>query len=58
MNADPKTEQSAPRPPEAPPVTTFFLKPTYGITVQRSALTVSVRAHPEEPRAPRPTARG
>jgi hypothetical protein len=57
MNADPKTEQCVPSPLEVP-VTTLFLKPTYGITVQRNALTVSVRAHPEDPPAPRPPARG
>ncbi len=45
-----------PRPEAA--VTTLFLKPVYGITVRRNTLSVSVRAHLEGPRAPRPTARG
>ena len=37
------------------PVTTLFLKPVYGITVQRNALTVSVREHPAA--SPEPVAR-
>ncbi|ATB31428.1 hypothetical protein [Melittangium boletus] len=57
MNAEPKTVQPMSPPAEAA-VTTLFLKPTYGITVQRNTLAVSVMAHPEEVRAPRPHARG
>jgi len=57
MNADQKTAQPTSPPPEAA-VTTLFLKPTYGITVQRNTLAVSVMAHPEEVRTARPHARG
>lgn len=57
MIADPKTFRP-PSPPVQGPVTTLFLKPAYGITVRRHTLAVSVTAHPEEPRGPRPHARG
>ncbi|HYO56477.1 hypothetical protein [Archangium sp.] len=40
------------------PVTTVFLKPTFGITVQSNTLSVSVKARPEVLRPTRPSARG
>ena len=57
MNADPNPV-NPPMPPPDVSVTTLFLKPVYGITVQRNTLSVSVRAHLEAPLAPRPAARG
>ena len=57
MNADLNPVPSPSPPPEAA-VTTLFLKPTYGITVQRNTLAVSVMAHPEVLPPPRPHARG
>ena len=44
--------------PPVRPVTTLFLKPVYDITVRRNTLAVSVRAHLEAPREPRPAACG
>jgi hypothetical protein len=41
-----------------PPVTTLFLKPSFGITVQSNTLCVSVSARPETTRPPRPPACG
>ncbi|PTL83555.1 hypothetical protein DAT35_08655 [Vitiosangium sp. GDMCC 1.1324] len=44
--------------PAEAPVTTVFLKPTFGITVQSNTLAVSVRARPEGMRPTRSPARG
>jgi len=57
MNANLKTVKPPPTPPEVP-VTTLFLKPTFGITVQSNTLSVSVRVRPEGTRPARPPARG
>ena len=58
MNAHLSTVKTASTPPELA-VTTLFLKPTFGITVQSNALSVSVKAHPEVVNRPRsPAARG
>ncbi|HLM48701.1 MAG TPA: hypothetical protein VK458_32865 [Myxococcaceae bacterium] len=57
MNANLKTVKPPPTPPEVP-VTTLFLKPTFGITVQSNTLSVSVKARPEGIRPTRPPARG
>lgn len=39
-------------------VTTVFLKPKFGITVQSNTLSVSVQARPESTRSTRAPARG
>ncbi len=57
MNANLKTVKPTPTSPEVP-VTTLFLKPTFGITVQSNTLSVSVRVRPEGTRPARPPARG
>jgi hypothetical protein len=57
MNANLTTMKPPPTPPDVP-VTTVFLKPTFGITVQSNTLSVSVRARSEGPRTPRSPARG
>jgi hypothetical protein len=41
-----------------PVVTTLFLKPSFGITVQSNTLCVSVSARPETAPRPRPPACG
>jgi hypothetical protein len=57
MNANLMTVKTPSSPPEAT-VTTLFLKPTFGITVQSNTLSVSVEARPEGVRlAPRAPAR-
>lgn len=58
MNAELSPVNPLFTPPPARPVTTLFLKPVYDITVRRNTLAVSVRAHLEAPREPRPPARG
>ncbi|HEX8434670.1 hypothetical protein [Archangium sp.] len=57
MNANLTTVKPPQSPPDVP-VTTVFLKPTFGITVQSNTLAVSVRVRSEGPRAPRAPARG
>ncbi|WP_257461063.1 hypothetical protein [Archangium lipolyticum] len=57
MNANLTTVKTQPSPPEVP-VTTVFLKPTFGITVLSNTLSVSVKAHAEGTRLARPSARG
>jgi hypothetical protein len=57
MNANLMTVKTQSAPPEVP-VTTVFLKPTFGITVQSNTLSVSVKAHAEGTRPARPPARG
>jgi hypothetical protein len=57
MNANLMTVKQTPAPPDAP-VTTVFLKPTFGITVQSNTLSVSVKARPEGLRPVRTPARG
>lgn len=58
MNANPMTMKMPSSQPELP-VTTLFLKPTFGITVQSHTLSVSVEARPESVRPPaRGPARG
>jgi hypothetical protein len=58
MNANLMTVKKPSSPPEMP-VTTVFLKPTFGITVQSNTLSVSVEARPAGVRpAPRSPARG
>ena len=57
MNANPMRAKTAPTPPEMP-VTTVFLKPSFGIIVRSNTLSVSVKARPEGIRPTRPPARG
>ena len=58
MNANLTTVKPMSTPPDAT-VTTVFLRPTFGITVQSNTLSVSVQARSEGVRpAPRATARG
>jgi hypothetical protein len=57
MNANLKIVKPTSSPPDAT-VTTVFLKPTFGITVQSNTLSVSVKARPEVLRPTRPSARG
>ncbi|MGZ3460947.1 MAG: hypothetical protein ACXU86_20860 [Archangium sp.] len=57
MNANLTTVKPMSSPPDVP-VTTVFLKPTFGITVQSNTLSVSVKARPEGMRPARPPARG
>lgn len=57
MNANLMTVKPTSTPPDAT-VTTVFLKPTFGITVQSNTLCVSVKARTEGPRPTRPPARG
>jgi hypothetical protein len=57
MNANLTTLKPTSTPPDAT-VTTVFLKPTFGITVQSNTLSVSVKARPEAIRPTRPPARG
>jgi hypothetical protein len=58
MNANLMTMETPSSPPEAP-VTTLFLKPTFGITVRSNTLSVSVEAEPEDDIRPvRAPARG
>jgi hypothetical protein len=57
MNANLTTVKPTPPPPEVP-VTTLFLKPTFGITVQSNTLSVSVRVRSEATRPGRLPARG
>lgn len=57
MNANLTTLKPTSSPPDAA-VTTVFLKPTFGITVQSNTLSVSVKARPEVIRPTRPPARG
>ncbi len=57
MNANLMTTTPMGSSPEMP-VTTVFLKPTFGITVQSNTLSVSVKARPDVVRAARPAARG
>ena len=57
MNANLTTVKPTSSQPDVP-VTTVFLKPTFGITVQSNTLSVSVKARPEGMRPVRPPARG
>ena len=57
MNANLMTVKPTSPPPDAS-VTTLFLKPTFGITVQSNTLCVSVQARTEGQRPSRPPARG
>jgi len=57
MNANLTTLKQTSASPEVT-VTTVFLKPTFGITVQSNTLSVSVKARPEGIRSTRPPARG
>lgn len=57
MNANLMTMKQTSTPADAT-VTTLFLKPTFGITVQSNTLSVSVQARPEGLRPTRPAARG
>jgi hypothetical protein len=57
MNANLTTKKPMSTSPDAT-VTTLFLRPTFGITVQSNTLSVSVKARPEGIRATRPAARG
>lgn len=57
MNANLTTVKPKSTPPDAT-VTTVFLRPTFGITVQSNTLCVSVKARPDAFRPARPPARG
>lgn len=57
MNANLTTVKPMSTPPDAT-VTTVFLRPTFGITVQSNTLSVSVKARPDAFRSTRPPARG
>ncbi len=57
MNANLTTVKPMSTPTDAT-VTTVFLRPTFGITVQSNTLCVSVKARPEGIRGTRPPARG
>ncbi|WP_395808626.1 hypothetical protein [Archangium minus] len=57
MNANLVTVKQTSAPSDAT-VTTVFLKPKFGITVQSNTLSVSVQARPEGSRSTRAPARG
>jgi len=57
MNANLTTVKPQSTLPEVP-LTTVFLKPTFGIIVQSNTLSVSVKARPEGGRPSRVPARG
>jgi hypothetical protein len=57
MNANLTIVKPMSTPPDAM-VTTVFLRPTFGITVQSNTLSVSVKARLEALRLTRPPARG
>lgn len=57
MNANLMTMKQTPNAMDAT-VTTVFLRPSFGITVQSNTLSVSVKARPEGLRPTRPPARG
>ncbi len=53
MNANLSNVKPVTSSPELVDVTTLFLKPTFGITVQSNTLSVCVKAHPEVVNRPR-----